>query len=206
MAESSFGCCLRRCLLRLFHLPITPDPVPVLIPDELIWEILTRLPVKSLMRFKCVSRSWLSMITDPSFAMADRGGIGSILVCEPFFHKLSLQRCYYCVSHRPTLSLPHGGSRRQEDGSHRSCEGPCMFLLSELFMVVQHRNPRKPGTSCFNERLFSIFFPNFGRLFVQHLKCEILTLGVDSTWRIIDNENQFSKHMLRWSSLLEGTS
>ncbi|RVW12234.1 F-box/kelch-repeat protein [Vitis vinifera] len=37
------------------------------IPDEIILEILCLLPVKSLMRFKCVSKSWREMISDPDF-------------------------------------------------------------------------------------------------------------------------------------------
>ncbi|KAM7488735.1 hypothetical protein LguiB_026219 [Lonicera macranthoides] len=38
-----------------------------LIPDEIIDNILLRLPVKSLLRFKCVSKRWLSTISDPNF-------------------------------------------------------------------------------------------------------------------------------------------
>ncbi|XP_061357373.1 F-box/kelch-repeat protein At3g06240-like [Gastrolobium bilobum] len=35
---------------------------------DIIYEILLRLPVKSLVRFKCVCKSWLSLISDPHFA------------------------------------------------------------------------------------------------------------------------------------------
>ncbi|KAG4970224.1 hypothetical protein AAZX31_13G091900 [Glycine max] len=36
----------------------------VYLPEELIIEILLRLPVKSLLRFKRVCNSWLSLISD----------------------------------------------------------------------------------------------------------------------------------------------
>ncbi|GAU41604.1 hypothetical protein TSUD_196740 [Trifolium subterraneum] len=38
------------------------------LPHELIIQILLRLPVKSLVRFKCVCKSWFSLISDPHFA------------------------------------------------------------------------------------------------------------------------------------------
>ncbi|KAF7027260.1 hypothetical protein CFC21_039320 [Triticum aestivum] len=41
-------------------------PTPEL-PDELVSDILTRLPVKSLLRFKCISKAWCATISDPSF-------------------------------------------------------------------------------------------------------------------------------------------
>ncbi|XP_048128393.1 F-box/kelch-repeat protein At3g23880-like [Rhodamnia argentea] len=37
------------------------------LPREMVLEILKRLPVKPLMRFKCVSKSWRLMIDDPDF-------------------------------------------------------------------------------------------------------------------------------------------
>lgn len=37
------------------------------VPDDLIVEILSRLPVKDLMRFRCVCKTWKSIIFDPSF-------------------------------------------------------------------------------------------------------------------------------------------
>jgi hypothetical protein len=39
-------------------------------PDEIISDILLRLPVKSLMRFTGVNKAWCSIISSPSFAFA----------------------------------------------------------------------------------------------------------------------------------------
>ena len=36
-------------------------------PDEIVLEILTRLPVNSLLRFRCVCKNWYSYITNPNF-------------------------------------------------------------------------------------------------------------------------------------------
>uniref|UniRef100_A0A7C8ZJK2 F-box domain-containing protein n=1 Tax=Opuntia streptacantha TaxID=393608 RepID=A0A7C8ZJK2_OPUST len=41
-----------------------------LLPDDLLLEILVRLPVSSLLRFRCVSRSWCTFITGPTFISA----------------------------------------------------------------------------------------------------------------------------------------
>ncbi|RCV24921.1 hypothetical protein SETIT_5G125100v2 [Setaria italica] len=38
--------------------------------DEIVWEILIRLPVKSLVRFRSVSKAWRAIISDPSFVRA----------------------------------------------------------------------------------------------------------------------------------------
>ncbi|XP_062003480.1 F-box/kelch-repeat protein At3g06240-like [Rosa rugosa] len=38
------------------------------IPEDIIVDILSRLPVKSLCRFRCVSKRWRSIVSDPQFA------------------------------------------------------------------------------------------------------------------------------------------
>ncbi|XP_010515038.1 PREDICTED: putative F-box protein At3g47150 [Camelina sativa] len=47
--------------------PASMDPTPICIPLELQIEILLRLPVKSLLRFRCVSKLWSSIITSQDF-------------------------------------------------------------------------------------------------------------------------------------------
>ncbi|GAU13867.1 hypothetical protein TSUD_261940 [Trifolium subterraneum] len=45
----------------------TTAPSWALVPDDLFTEFLSLLPVKSLLRFKCVSHSWNTLISDPNF-------------------------------------------------------------------------------------------------------------------------------------------
>lgn len=40
------------------------------VPDDLVFEVLIRLPVKSLVRFKTVSKAWQAIISDPFFIRA----------------------------------------------------------------------------------------------------------------------------------------
>ena len=37
------------------------------LPDELVVDILSRLPLKSLCRFKCVCKAWLAFASDPHY-------------------------------------------------------------------------------------------------------------------------------------------
>ncbi|KAK7363690.1 hypothetical protein VNO77_05841 [Canavalia gladiata] len=52
------------------------------LPQELIIEILLRLPVKSLFRFKCVCKSWLSLICDPHFAFSHYDHVSAAHTCR----------------------------------------------------------------------------------------------------------------------------
>ncbi|CAD6266639.1 unnamed protein product [Miscanthus lutarioriparius] len=63
------------------------------LPDELIVEILARLPAKSLCRCKCVSRAWRTLISDP-----DHRGRFAQTLSGLFFSR-------HRVSHPP---WPHG--------------------------------------------------------------------------------------------------
>ncbi|XP_058755920.1 F-box/kelch-repeat protein At3g23880-like [Vicia villosa] len=43
------------------------NPSPVVLPNDLISEVLSILPVKSILRFKCVSNHWRTLISDHAF-------------------------------------------------------------------------------------------------------------------------------------------
>ncbi|XP_058217309.1 F-box/kelch-repeat protein At3g23880-like [Rhododendron vialii] len=42
------------------------------IPEQIVLEILSRLPVQSLLRFCCVCKVWKSLISDPKFTLSSR--------------------------------------------------------------------------------------------------------------------------------------
>ncbi|KAJ4894063.1 putative F-box protein [Raphanus sativus] len=53
------------------------------LPSDLTWEILCRLPAKSVGRFRCVSKLWLSITTDPGFIKSfGTTKLPSVLLCS----------------------------------------------------------------------------------------------------------------------------
>ncbi|KAK3154207.1 hypothetical protein QOZ80_2BG0187660 [Eleusine coracana subsp. coracana] len=40
------------------------------LPEDIIFDVLSRLPVKPLCRFRCVSKGWRALMSDPAFAAA----------------------------------------------------------------------------------------------------------------------------------------
>ncbi|KAL3507355.1 hypothetical protein ACH5RR_032737 [Cinchona calisaya] len=82
------------------------EPEPLIIfpnfPHELLIEIISRLPVKSLVKFKCVSRTWFSLISNPHFIKThlinsskkdDFGHHGLILTVLPPNSHSHLKQC-----------------------------------------------------------------------------------------------------------------
>ena len=47
--------------------PLILRPWKSHLPDDIVLNILSRLPVKSLLRFRCVCKTWVSSITTPNF-------------------------------------------------------------------------------------------------------------------------------------------
>ncbi|TVU29930.1 hypothetical protein EJB05_21526, partial [Eragrostis curvula] len=65
------------------HVPGNPDGGSVSLPDDIIFfDVLSRLPVKSLCRFRCVCRAWRAVISDadPAFAAARRSRAAPLVV------------------------------------------------------------------------------------------------------------------------------
>ncbi|XP_060179165.1 putative F-box protein At1g47790 [Lycium barbarum] len=58
------------------------------IHSDMAFKVLTRLPVKALDRFKCVSTSWSSMIRQPEFMKAHRPCGGILIHLLPDYSRL----------------------------------------------------------------------------------------------------------------------
>uniref|UniRef100_M8CJ97 Uncharacterized protein n=1 Tax=Aegilops tauschii TaxID=37682 RepID=M8CJ97_AEGTA len=52
--------------------PATTDAAAVSLPDDVVSDILSRLPVKSVSRLRCVCRGWRAIVSDPGFAALHR--------------------------------------------------------------------------------------------------------------------------------------
>ncbi|XBI76975.1 hypothetical protein VPH35_070147 [Triticum aestivum] len=66
MEEAEKGEIFERTTMSTLDRHPDPGPTAVLLTDDLILEILSRLPARSLHRFKCVSVSWRDLIVDPA--------------------------------------------------------------------------------------------------------------------------------------------
>ncbi|XVF66354.1 hypothetical protein PTKIN_Ptkin10aG0028600 [Pterospermum kingtungense] len=106
------------------------------IPQDITDQILLCLPVKSVTRFKCVCKSWKSLITRPSFtrnhfkrARSQNPKIINdqkllIPLCGGF-RSLDLEK--YSFDERPTILIPKNGYYRIQG----SCHG-LICLLGEI--------------------------------------------------------------------------
>ncbi|XP_044446588.1 putative F-box protein At1g19160 [Triticum aestivum] len=53
---------------------------PTMMPEDVVFEILSRVPVKSACRFRCVSSAWDALITGPAFVAAHRARTEPLLL------------------------------------------------------------------------------------------------------------------------------
>ncbi|XP_050109667.1 F-box protein At4g19940-like [Malus sylvestris] len=94
------------------------------LPSEIIWfQILPRVPSKSLMRFKCVCKSWSSLVRNPSFVDAHQS-----------FHRNKLTHLLLTTWDRATRQQHFLSAQINQDGTPT----PAIHLLN-LPMGSDHR-------------------------------------------------------------------
>ncbi|KAK7284390.1 hypothetical protein RJT34_19135 [Clitoria ternatea] len=97
----------------------------MLLTQELIVQILLRLPVKSLVRFQCVSKTWFSLISDPQFAKSHFD-----LAFKPPTHKLVL------LADSEILSIDFNASLH-DDSASSALTPPNYFQFSQPYSSAQ---------------------------------------------------------------------
>ncbi|KAI3441440.1 F-box domain-containing protein [Psidium guajava] len=111
------------------------------LPQEILIQILVKLPVKSLVRCRCVSRSWDALVTDPSFVSLHlRHAMAS------HDHSVVLLRHYSLTQHKERNTLYLDGESFLE---HQELEFP--LTTNETYYLAGSCN----GLLCFSDYIIN---------------------------------------------------
>jgi F-box interacting protein len=118
------------------------------LPHELIIEILLRLPTKSLIRFKCVCKSWFSLISHPNFANSHfdlTAATHTPRILSIFYSPLEFQSIDFESSNDSASSgnlnkkfIPQSGDKEFRAYIEISCRG---FIFFHCFSRLYLWNP-----------------------------------------------------------------
>ncbi|OWM67582.1 F-box/kelch-repeat protein At3g23880-like [Punica granatum] len=118
------------------------------ISEEILTEILLRLPVKPLVRFKCVSKRWHSMISDPHFTLSqlrtamlrNTNSCARVLLTGELLHSISIESLSSSNAKAPpttVLELPVKSSGKDSEiAVVGSCDGLVCLLIDSESLVL----------------------------------------------------------------------
>nr|GME10818.1 putative F-box protein At3g52320 [Ipomoea batatas] len=155
------------------------------LPKEILVQILSKLPAKSLVRFKCVSKFFCSLIVDHSFADLHRNwsltlpSRMSVLISLPF--DLEDARFHCSEENQGTLARFHYTINYSEENQG---------TLDANRLLYMDRDRNLLGFDSVSRRykvLKSVQFNDHDRSYRRHVSIKhwVFTLGVDESWREI---------------------
>ncbi|KAK9130522.1 hypothetical protein Sjap_011009 [Stephania japonica] len=114
-------------------------------PREIIQSILSRLPVKSLMRFRCVSKSWLKLIDGPDFIKTH---LEQAHLSNDVKIMLKTNDCMYSIdivigNLVVDLQRPYETLFWETEEILGSCNGLLLVLLHDVYMFLWNPSTRE---------------------------------------------------------------
>ncbi|KAL5057566.1 hypothetical protein RYX36_029170 [Vicia faba] len=108
---------------------------PVFLPEELVAEVLPFLPVKSLVRLKCVNKSWKSLISDPTFvkrhlSRSERNA--DFTIVSSSLGEISFTTFHLLENPPTTTTVTNGHYHQLNDKDNLYMVGSCNGLLCLL--------------------------------------------------------------------------
>ncbi|WJX90760.1 hypothetical protein P8452_72627 [Trifolium repens] len=172
---------------------------PPYLPSELVIQILLRLSMKSLIRYKCVCKSWFSFISDPNFANSQFHLSQSIhnrrILCPSrLYHKY--QSIDFESSINKSTSLNLNGIPQSTYGiDPLEIKGSCRG-----FICLQHRSKSKfylwnPSTGFRRPIPFSHFYSTFQADRFTHLFGFGYDKSRDDYLLVLFSLNNLSSHL-----------
>ncbi|KEH37762.1 F-box protein interaction domain protein [Medicago truncatula] len=147
------------------------------LPDELVFEILSRLPVKTLLQYKCVCKSWKTLISDPQFAQTHLRNLilDPTVTYQRFFYNPNIVQCKIAsIPLKPLLeniSEPPKAIKFSMEHKYRilgSCNGLlCLFFVKEGYVrllnpSIEWKSKKSPTLDSYESHKYWITYYGFG--------------------------------------------
>ncbi|AES79312.1 F-box and associated interaction domain protein [Medicago truncatula] len=171
---------------------LPPSQLQAFLPDELITEVLSFLSVKSLMRLKCLSKSWKYLMSEPYFAKLHLNRTTQNAVLFPLlknpardpYYQLTDKDCRYIIGSCNGLLCLFGGSE------YRADEGGTISEKLDLDDGLDFPSHFKFGYDNSTETYKVVYFTP------ETTNVRVFSLGVN-VWRNIQ-DSPMTHHLRRW--------
>lgn len=152
------------------------------IPEDIIVDILSRLPIKSLIRCRCVLKRWGSIVSDPQFAKVQfkvasqqKPSSRRLLLCNVYETEsidLETRLCSGANFWGSKLTLPFQQPKYTDKRALGSCDGLVCLCISTITSTELYIwNPstgflHKLPNPEFSGKMDYVFYSGFGHLSV----------------------------------------